>query len=91
MTIPEPFEPVARVVATDEPQSDLDSKTGLTADDRVGYGRPPRATRFVPGKSGNPKGRPKGARSVGAILQRWSQEQDSTKDLFNSRVTSEPP
>ena len=29
----------------------------------VGYGKPPRATRFQPGKSGNPKGRPKGARN----------------------------
>jgi hypothetical protein len=25
----------------------------------VGYGRPPRSSRFKPGKSGNPKGRPK--------------------------------
>jgi hypothetical protein len=25
----------------------------------VGYGKPPRATRFKPGKSGNPNGRPK--------------------------------
>ena len=24
----------------------------------VGYGRPPVATRFAPGQSGNPKGRP---------------------------------
>jgi Family of unknown function (DUF5681) len=37
--------------------------------DAVGYGRPPKATRFAPGKSGNPKGRPRGARTVGAILQ----------------------
>ena len=35
----------------------------------VGYGRPPRATQFAPGESGNPRGRPKGSRSVGAILQ----------------------
>jgi hypothetical protein len=29
----------------------------------VGYKRPPRHSRFKPGQSGNPKGRPKGARS----------------------------
>ena len=34
----------------------------------VGYGRPPKATQFSPGKSGNPNGRPKGNRTVGAIL-----------------------
>jgi hypothetical protein len=28
----------------------------------VGYGKPPAETRFKPGQSGNPKGRPKGAR-----------------------------
>lgn len=32
-------------------------------DEGVGYKRPPRETRFRPGKSPNPGGRPKGARS----------------------------
>jgi len=36
--------------------------------DRVGYGQPPRATRFKPGQSGNPKGRPKGSKSFSADL-----------------------
>ena len=29
----------------------------------VGYGKPPQASQFQPGKSGNPRGRPKGARN----------------------------
>ena len=29
-------------------------------DERVGYRRPPRSTRFRKGRSGNPRGRPKG-------------------------------
>lgn len=37
-------------------------------DDKVGYGRPPKATRFKPGQSGNPAGRPKGERNVATAL-----------------------
>jgi|ERR1051326_3323022 hypothetical protein len=32
-------------------------------DTKVGYGRPPKANRFRPGQSGNPKGRPKAAKN----------------------------
>src|ERR1700733_12823911 len=31
----------------------------IMSDDGVGYGKPPKASRFRPGVSGNPKGRPK--------------------------------
>lgn len=37
---------------------------------RVGYGKPPKHTRFKPGQSGNPKGRPKGAQGFTAELDR---------------------
>jgi hypothetical protein len=36
----------------------------------VGYGKPPRHSRFKPGRSGNPKGRPKGAMGCKAIVER---------------------
>jgi Family of unknown function (DUF5681) len=35
----------------------------------VGYGRPPLKTRFRPGHSGNPKGRPKGSKSAASMAR----------------------
>jgi hypothetical protein len=39
-------------------------------DDEIGYGKPPKANRFKKGQSGNPKGRPTGAKGVKASLKR---------------------
>jgi hypothetical protein len=36
----------------------------------VGYGKPPKATRFTSGQSGNPNGRPPGSESTRAIVRR---------------------
>jgi len=36
-------------------------------DDGAGYRKPPRRTRFRAGKSGNPKGRPKGSKNIATI------------------------
>jgi len=43
-------------------------------DEPVGYGRPPKRTRFQPGRSGNPHGRPKGALNLETVLTRTIQE-----------------
>ena len=40
------------------------------AEEKVGYGRPPKRTRFLPGQSGNPRGRPKRARAIGKLVAR---------------------
>jgi len=40
-----------------------------TSNVAVGYGRPPKKTQFKKGKSGNPRGRPRGSRGIGAVLR----------------------
>lgn len=47
---------------------------GHPTESEVGYGKPPRHTRFKPGRSGNPKGRPQGARGRAKILEAIADE-----------------
>jgi len=46
----------------------------------VGYRRPPRHTRFQPGESGNPSGRPKGAQNFKSLFQKILKEQISLRE-----------
>lgn len=40
----------------------------------IGYGKPPVATRFKPGQSGNPKGRPRGAKGIKTLARQIMSE-----------------
>lgn len=44
-------------------------EANVSPEEKVGYGRPPAAGRFKPGQSGNPRGRPKGAKSLDQVLR----------------------
>ena len=47
---------------------------------RVGYGRPPLATRFKPNQSGNPKGRPRRSLSLRAVVDKVLEEKVEIRD-----------
>ncbi len=48
-------------------------------DDEVGYGKPPKQTRFEKGRSGNPNGRPKGSSNNKAAIRRATERRVSVK------------
>ena len=41
-----------------------------SGDYEVGYGKPPVNTRFKPGQSGNPKGRPRGSKGFATLMRK---------------------
>ncbi len=51
------------------PTAEPSAAAELSADYRVGYRKPPVHTRFAPGRSGTPQGRPKGARNMASALE----------------------
>jgi hypothetical protein len=56
--------------------------------DKPGYKNPPKATRFKPGTSGNPRGRPKGTRNLGTDLTDILKRQVSIRENGKERRIS---
>jgi len=52
----------------------------------VGFGKPPESTQFQKGVTGNPKGRPKGSKSISGILTKMGRER--VKVAINGKTRS---
>jgi hypothetical protein len=62
-----------------------DKKTPKPSDYAVGYGRPPKATQFAAGNRANRTGRPRGSRSVAAVLQDIMQQKIAVTENGKTR------
>jgi hypothetical protein len=54
----------------------------------VGYGKPPRSTRFPKGKSGNSRGRPPGSKNMGDLFEAALNEEVTITENGKRRVIS---
>jgi hypothetical protein len=61
---------------------------GSGGDYEVGYGKPPKHTRFQPGRSGNPQGRPKGTKNLKTDLMEELGEKILIREGEQSRRVS---
>ena len=54
----------------------------------VGFGKPPEASRFKPGQSGNPRGRPKGVLNLATTVQKALRERVTVVEHGRRRQVS---
>jgi hypothetical protein len=64
------------------------SNGAVDAPGSVGYCRPPVHSRFKPGQSGNPSGRPKGTKNLKTLFNKIFNEQISLREGANVRQVS---
>ena len=82
----QPATNLAGVERSSEAKIDLDC-TGAAEIEAplVGYGRPPKHRQFKPGISGNPKGKPRGPRNLGAALEAFLSEKVTVTEQGEKR------
>jgi hypothetical protein len=78
---------------TDRTRKTIRSKQGekfpnRDADRAVGYGSPPVASRFKPGASGNPNGRPRGGKNLKTLIRQAMTARISIQEGSSSRRVS---
>ena len=66
----------------------MPKKSSGDSDYSVGYGKPPKETRFKKGKSGNPKGRPKGTKNFKTDLSEELAEKIAIQEGGKSKAIS---
>lgn len=64
------------------------TETAAEDEEPVGYGRPPKHSRFKPGRSGNPRGRPKSARGLRTLLREEMHERVSVTENGKTKKLS---
>lgn len=70
---------------TSKPQRDEPAAKGTY---EVGYGRPPVTSQFKPGRSGNPKGRPKGGKNLSTLAREKLQTKIAVREGGRERRMS---
>lgn len=69
-----PVDELSQATGQEKEETDALPPERPETDYQVGYRRPPRASRFQKGRSGNPRGRKKGSRNLDQIVQQVAKE-----------------
>jgi hypothetical protein len=83
------LKPVSVGVRNDGEVPQCEEGKAMESDDyEVGFGRPPKQTKFRKGSSGNPQGRPKGSRNLATVVARALEAQVTVTENGRCRTVT---